>query len=63
MKRLKKKIAKKSLFTNKSLNKYEKIKISNLIPMRPYNNGIPVNDLDLILNKNKKTKKISPNKD
>jgi sialic acid synthase SpsE len=51
-----KKIAKKSLFTNKLLNKYEKIKISNLIPMRPYNNGIPVIKLDLILNKKIKKK-------
>jgi sialic acid synthase SpsE len=44
-------IAKKSLFFSGKINKNDKIKKSNLIPMRPFKNGIPISDYKKILNK------------
>ena len=51
-------IAKKSLFIKKSKKKFDNIKKSDLIPMRPFKNGIPVMDFKLIINKKIK-KKVS----
>ena len=44
-------IAKKSLFFSQKIYKNEKIKKRNLIPMRPFKNGIPISDYKKILNK------------
>ena len=51
-------IAKKSIFINKNLSKNKKIKIKDLIPLRPLKNGIPIKNIDKIINKKIK-KKIS----
>ena len=51
-----KRIAKKSLFINKIKNKFDNINKSDLIPMRPLTNGIPVKDFKLVINKKIKKK-------
>ena len=51
-------IAKKSIFINKNLSKHQKINIKDLIPLRPLKNGIPIKNVDKIINKKVK-KKIS----
>ena len=51
-------IAKKSIFINKNLSKNQKIKIKDLMPLRPLKNGIPIKNVDKVINKKIK-KKIS----
>ncbi len=53
-----KNIAKKSIFINKDISKYQKINKKDLIPMRPLKNGIPVQNFNEVINKKIK-KKIS----
>ena len=51
-------IAKKSLFFKEKIYKNQKIKKKNLIPMRPFKNGIPISDYKKILNKKIKKENI-----